>query len=254
MVPFISKAFTLVELLVVIAIISVLAGMLLPALENAIESAQTITCVNNLKQNSTAISMYINDNHGYFPLSRSSGPTYYYRDLLNGYMGIGADVPLNTVSSQTGWFRGTWKNLIHFCPSCEKEDDWSNSSTACYGTYGTNPNLMASWDITKWYRDTVPARVTDSVRVGDASKRILLVDNYSGSILPWPYFWIKGDGTTVAKFRHNDDGSNDDTYHYTLPGAGQATTLFVDGHVELLFEYEIKNENAMNGENWTKLP
>jgi prepilin-type N-terminal cleavage/methylation domain-containing protein/prepilin-type processing-associated H-X9-DG protein len=62
----IEKAkFTLVELLVVIAIISILAGMLLPALENALGSARAITCLANAKQSAQAINMYSNTFDGW---------------------------------------------------------------------------------------------------------------------------------------------------------------------------------------------
>jgi prepilin-type N-terminal cleavage/methylation domain-containing protein len=67
-----NKNFTLIELLVVIGIIAVLAGMLLPALNQARLKASEANCVSNMHQIHLYLAQYTLDFDGYYPYAEEA--------------------------------------------------------------------------------------------------------------------------------------------------------------------------------------
>jgi prepilin-type processing-associated H-X9-DG protein/prepilin-type N-terminal cleavage/methylation domain-containing protein len=128
--------FTLVELLVVIAVIAILVAMLLPVVRVVKQQAKAVMCKSNLKQLSTALTVYENENgifpNGFDDLSHQVEPPY-------GYPGTAS-------CDKQGWWwfhflagtlgKNVEKGTVFWCPSRSTEDPF----VLC-GNYGVNRSI-----------------------------------------------------------------------------------------------------------------
>ena len=98
-------AFTLIELLVVIAIIAILAAILLPVLNQAMQRAKATYCVNNMKQLETGSLMYTSDNNDALPGNEGHG------GLMAGGLPFASPDPIGLGRSDPDWVAGFFKTL-----------------------------------------------------------------------------------------------------------------------------------------------
>jgi len=238
-----KSVFTIIELLVVIAIISILASLLLPAINNAKESARTITCVNNLKQIGYAHLNYVNDFYEYIaPIgvwgdnaekARFNYPTFWSplwcsQVFLGQYIGNttrDTSSYANNPSPYYGW--SYWIKPQFNCPTGQMYYA-SNGGDANQIRYGMRTDMGWIGSAADWKKNMVKIK-----KVEKPSQEPLIFDSscerFSPGNSPPPFYGTK-DGAA------NNYTPGSPTYYLNWAkrhgGSRNATNaLFIDGHV-----------------------
>jgi prepilin-type processing-associated H-X9-DG protein/prepilin-type N-terminal cleavage/methylation domain-containing protein len=249
-----SMAFTLIELLVVIAIIAILAAMLLPALSKAKQKANSISCLNNLRQVGLFNALYVQENSDVFPAHADN-------DLANG---------INWWGPMIVTYGGGKSNLFQ-CPSIkgpQKQVDgtiwnWAfNRDKVGYGYnsffLGLSSQPVAGNSFTCGGIQFVPSARFKSTSVKSPVDNLLFADSDP-----------KPDGTWSAscwwpKSCQNVAGSSSFQYEgvCVLRHNRRGNVAFVDGHSEARQDAEINpqadpqsggNSGLINSRYWDPL-
>ncbi|MBR6435995.1 MAG: DUF1559 domain-containing protein, partial [Thermoguttaceae bacterium] len=137
------RAFTLVELLVVIAIISILVGLLMPAVMNAQNEARRAQCQENLRNVAMALVNY-ESSKNYFPgyVSTFRGQNITWFTAILEQLGNG-DLYKTIATGQTSNISETPHLAVLNCPS--------DSRVKCRQSYRINGGIENSkGDNKKW--------------------------------------------------------------------------------------------------------
>ena len=224
-----ERTFTLIELLVVIAIIAILAGMLLPALNKAKQTALGISCKNNLKTIGSLTVSYVTDYSGFLPVEGKSdlagmtGITWF--TMMQTYLGNAVLVngkyydPINSNSAAVTTKYGGFLR----CPADEfrlKNSTYRARLALSYafnGTVGALPSLDGSGNMTQleWKLASVKH---PSARFYRADCTYMQKPNAAVSMVNY---------TKILGFSSSDSANGEIALRHT----GKSNVLFLDWHV-----------------------
>jgi prepilin-type N-terminal cleavage/methylation domain-containing protein/prepilin-type processing-associated H-X9-DG protein len=193
-----KKNFTLIELLVVIAIISILASMLLPALNKARETAKKIRCASNSKQIGTALLQYIQDYNDRMP-APTMGAYYWTSVIAKNY-----DLypSLNNLK-RAFWNCASYKGLT---------GEYIAPDQSSYGM-----NYYAFGDLTSFSQHNA---YVNSSQVKHPSRHLWVTETFAANV------------NDVGTYRANPSTNTASNGRVSGIHDGNVNSLYCDGHVQ----------------------
>ncbi len=224
--PSLHRAFTLIELLVVIAIIAILAGLLLPALSRAKVKAQSIPCLNNLKQLQIAFLSYCDDHNGFFPPNVSTGPQGVAQNHPGSWVLGNAQRRTNLADITGGVLYGLVGSVhVYHCPS-DRSTVLNNQSTTRLRSYSIDSWLGSDFDALGFHatKDTHPEGKAKLSEIAAPANVFAFIDENEKGI---------DDGVFITGYNNPSYGDVDAYYDLPADRHGRGANLsFLDGRVE----------------------